>query len=764
MNPIQLTTPTQKAYAMSNPTQAQPVSTQQVKIAANPIHTIGTQQKTPLAVSYNANMCAYVDNAHTIYILDISVPEPKIQYVLPGIEHDVRSLSFSPNDQLLAAASGQTITIFELSSESILFQFDRTTYPTCHEGPVSIVKFFNNELLLSGGYDSDLKCYQITQGEVKAEVKLVQDQQKDRLLIKNNKYTLVYIDGYNAHKTQVNGIVTTFADSNIIASFSRDGIVKIFDISNWIKNIQGPKQLFQLEAHKSEILCGCFSANMKKFIAGSKDNYISVWDLENGKLLKFFQAHNCDVTFVQFLNADQYLFTASQEGDFKLWQAENGQIAAVQDNMVNEVYQTDEDQSIAVLQQPDLAQLLKSQSRNTAVEVPVMTYQLHERDMHAVILGLRKPIMITAQHTQYLRIWNVQSVTKPTLIKEIFSHTEAISSISNIDENAQVCLVTSKDGYFSILNVEKANKLINVDVGCSILNGIYYKVKDQVFISTSLYEVVGYQIVKDQLPKKFCVFRGHTASISKITIVQNVLISGSMDGYIMTWDIPAFSEQVQTIKPSQKLQDHDGFITCLVSNQSTVASAAADHNVIIYTLSGNKLKQQLIIKCAHSAYISGLLLTPSSIFTCSHDSTIKQFKTVKNSNSKYDSSKAVFTGNVDRLQEYVAKMQSISSEKCTKICGVPFSYGLPNCICSLQEKIAIGTTNGQIMIFSDTLEIIQINDLHEDGMGEVQTSICGMRDQIVCGQANGTVHVWGSNSEKTVNMPEPVAVLAELLK
>lgn len=91
--------------------------------------------------------------------------------------------------------------------------------------------------------------------------------------------------------------------------------------------------MFVLEAHKSEVMAGAFSMSGKLFLAGSKDNYISMWNLENGQIIKFFQAHNSDVNFVTFLNNDQFFMTGCFEGDFKLWKTEGGEIAQVQDNL-----------------------------------------------------------------------------------------------------------------------------------------------------------------------------------------------------------------------------------------------------------------------------------------------------------------------------------------------------------------------------------------------------------------------------------------------
>lgn len=158
--------------------------------------------------------------------------------------------------------------------------------------------------------------------------------------------------------------------------------------------------------------------------------------------------------------------------------------------------------------------------------------------MHKVVIGLNKPLLITAQIQQYLRIWNVSTITKPQLVREFFSHTDKITSITTVNKDQGTCLVTSKDGFFSIININTAQKMLSEYINCGCLCGQYYAKNNQIFVSTQLYEILGYQIIDGQPPKKFASFKGHIAAVTHITIENNVMISGSADGTIMTWPIP----------------------------------------------------------------------------------------------------------------------------------------------------------------------------------------------------------------------------------
>ena len=140
-----------------------------------------------------------------------------------------------------------------------------------------------------------------------------------------------------------------------------------------------------------------------------------------------------------------------------------------------------------------------------------------------------------------------------------------------------------------------------------------------------MYEILGFQIIKDQAPKRFAVFKGHISAINKLVRVDNILISGSQDGQIFTWTIPAFDKEEHQVKPAGKSAEHDGFITAMAVYGKMVASAASDHKIIIYNIKGTKLNKTMVINSAHASYISGLALTEQTVVSCSHDSTIKIF-------------------------------------------------------------------------------------------------------------------------------------------
>ena len=66
-----------------------------------------------------------------------------------------------------------------------------------------------------------------------------------------------------------------------------------------------------------------------------------------------------------------------------------------------------------------------------------------------------------------------------------------------------------------------------------------------------------------------------------------------------------------------------------------------------------------------------------------------------------------------------------------------------------------------MFLFDYELNLQQINDLHEDGVGEVITAVCHIDDLVVVGTSSGTVLVWGRNVTKSIVPKYPIVTLSE---
>ncbi len=78
--------------------------------------------------------------------------------------------------------------------------------------------------------------------------------------------------------------------------------------------------------HDSWIACVSFSPDGKKFVTGSWDRTVRVWDTETGECLAVFMGHTGDVTDLAFSRDGKRIASASQDGTIRIWDLRAEQI------------------------------------------------------------------------------------------------------------------------------------------------------------------------------------------------------------------------------------------------------------------------------------------------------------------------------------------------------------------------------------------------------------------------------------------------------
>ena len=99
-------------------------------------------------------------------------------------------------------------------------------------------------------------------------------------------------------------------DSQMIASASRDGTVKLWDIEG--------TELQTLKGHNGWVRSVSFSSDGQIVASGSDDRTVKLWDIE-GTELQTLRGHSGWVRSVSFSSNGQFIASASQDGTVRLW-------------------------------------------------------------------------------------------------------------------------------------------------------------------------------------------------------------------------------------------------------------------------------------------------------------------------------------------------------------------------------------------------------------------------------------------------------------
>jgi len=204
-----------------------------------------------------------------------SLNPPKLS-VLKGHEDRVLSVAWSPDGKILASSSrDNTVKLWHETRlyKTLLGHSDRVTSVSFHP---------NSKILASAGYDKTIKLWR-----------------RDGQLLKT-------LDGHNDSVTSI----SFSPDGQLLASASVDKTVKIW-------NQQG-KLLKTLKGHQARVNSVRFSTDSQVLASGSDDQTVKLWR-RDGTLLKTFLPHSGWVLGVSFSPSDNLLASASWDNTVRLW-------------------------------------------------------------------------------------------------------------------------------------------------------------------------------------------------------------------------------------------------------------------------------------------------------------------------------------------------------------------------------------------------------------------------------------------------------------
>jgi WD40 repeat protein len=226
--------------------------------------------------------------------------------ILTGHEHWLRSVSFSPDGNLLASAAWDgTIRLWDVRAciKATTCEASRI-YPK--NGNLASVSFSRDGKLLASTVWVGTTDYIITLWDIRAcSIKDITHEASQTCL-----YQRMSKKGHS-------GAASFSRDGKLLASGGADKTIKIWDVAKG-------KEIKTLTGHSDELRGVSFSPDGKLLASASNDQTIKLWDVATGKEIKTLTGHTGPVIRVIFGPDGKWLVSGSDDKTIKLWDVATG--------------------------------------------------------------------------------------------------------------------------------------------------------------------------------------------------------------------------------------------------------------------------------------------------------------------------------------------------------------------------------------------------------------------------------------------------------
>jgi len=307
--------------------------------------------------------------------------------------------------------------------------------------------------------------------------------------------SLVYRGMLVGHRGWVTSIATTYEESNLVVSASRDKKLMIWELTPGDSERIGYARR-SLGGHSEPVAAVTLSSDGQFALSGAWDRTMRLWDLNTGATVRTFQGHTKDVFSVAFSGDNRQIVSGSRDKSIKLW--------------------------------------------NTLAECKfTITEDMHTDWVSSVVFSpsAKMPLIVSSGWDKLVKVWNL---TDCKLRTNLVGHTGVVYATS-VSPDGSLCASGGKDGTAMLWDVNDGKHLYSLDAG-STINALSFSPKNYWLVAATDTSIKVWDLenknVLDELastnpPKSgipWCVSLSWSAD-------GNTLFAGSTDGNIYVYEV-----------------------------------------------------------------------------------------------------------------------------------------------------------------------------------------------------------------------------------
>jgi len=250
--------------------------------------------------------------------------------------------------------------------------------------------------------------------------------------------------------TSIKYAVALTPDGARFVSGSSDKTIKVWDM-------RSSRLLYSLEGHTGQVFAVAITPDGAHVVSGSFDKTLRVWDLQSGSLFRSLEGHTAGVYAVAVTPDGARVISGSADKTIKVWDLQSGHL----------LHSMDTEWVHAVAISPDAARVVSGSADKTIKVWDLQNSRLlHSLEGHAggVIAVAITPdgaqVVSGALKDTTLKVWDLQS---GSLLRSLKGHTAGIYAVAVTPDCAKVVSGSFKDNTLKVWDLQSGHLLRSLE-------------------------------------------------------------------------------------------------------------------------------------------------------------------------------------------------------------------------------------------------------------------------------------------------------------
>ena len=238
---------------------------------------------------------------------------------------------------------------------------------------------------------------------------------------------ITYRGALEGHNGWVTSIATTYEQSNLVVSGSRDKTAIVWELTPEDENKPGYARR-ALRGHNQAVCDAVISSDGQFALTGSMDATMRLWDLNTGNSVRTFKGHTKDVNSVAFSADNRQIVSGSRDKTIKLW--------------------------------------------NTLAECKYTITEENHTDWVSCVRfspSAKNPLIVSCGWDKLIKVWNLNNCKLKT---NLAGHTGVLHTIT-ISPDGSLCASGGKDGAAQLWDLSEGKHLYELEAG-DIINCLLF--------------------------------------------------------------------------------------------------------------------------------------------------------------------------------------------------------------------------------------------------------------------------------------------------